>query len=106
MQGRCLWDWGREALAEEINRLLEKKQRRVLWGGGKGRASRRLDHVSGQPIVLGYQQGVVEIEIGPTPKLRDYKVDRCKDTHTQIGLIDEVGGAVTVAWRHRDHRPP
>ena len=75
-------------------------------GSGKGSSGIGVNRVNGQPVVSGHQQGVVEIEIGSTPQFRDHKVDRGEDAHAQVRLIDEVGGAVTITRRHRDHRPP
>ena len=77
--------WGREALAEEIDRLLKQKQRRVLRGGGKGSLGAGVNRVSGEPVVLGHQQGIVQIEVGSAPQLRNHEVEWGRTRTRRLG---------------------
>lgn len=92
-------------LAEQINRFLKEKERRVLRRGRERGIGGGAYVAAGEVKTRGDQGGVIVIEFGASAKLGDHEVHRNQESNPKPLLPDQVCCAVPVPGWHGNNRP-
>jgi hypothetical protein len=83
-------------LAEQVDRLSKKKQRRVLGRGSEHSFGSGANLLTGDAKPLGHKSSIVQIKIRPPAQLDNHEVAWCQEPYAEIRVMHQVRRTIAI----------
>ena len=94
-----------KTLTEHVNYLSKEEERRILRRGSQGSTCGFANLIRCEMKPFDHKSRVVKVKLRSPSQLGNYTVERSHQPYTEIAVMHQIGGAITISRRHRDDRP-